>query len=221
MVLLRLQEEAGRAGSASTCEVMRQSLREISFEIKRQLYTGLKGWKYFPDSVAVAWWLDGTESWIAARSRQRTCAKMFKMAEHFGTPEGLEFALIPPGRRILNCSVNDSVAVNLVVSEPFYLSVLPVSVLQCKEMFGYVQPASIDEGEGDHCGVAARSWFEVRSTIRWLNSRYGELGFRFWLPTEREWEYVTSVAFSANAGSAAMMSNEVGVDQEVKLLPMH
>jgi hypothetical protein len=193
---------------------MRQSLREISFEIKRQLYTGLKGWKYFPDSVAVAWWLDGTESWISARSRQRTCAKMFRMAEHFGMPEGLEFALIPPGRKVLNCSVNDSVAVNLVVSEPFYLSVRPMSVLQCKKMFGYGEPASIDEGEGDHRRVAVDPWLEVRSTIRWLNSRYGELGFRFWLPTEQEWEYVSSVAFSANAGSAEMINSEVGVGAE-------
>jgi formylglycine-generating enzyme required for sulfatase activity len=123
-----------------------------------------------------------------AGNHQQRWAEYLGIPVKVTTPQGMEFALIPPGTFLMGSPASepersyDETQHRVTLKKGFYLGVHPVTQAQWKGIMGNT-PTRF---EGDTLPVEMVSWDACQAFVKELSQKTGK---RFRLPTEAEWEY--------------------------------
>ena len=129
-------------------------------------------------------------------------------ASEFTNSLGMKFRLIPAGRFLMGSPANEKgryegeLQHEVILTNPFYMGIYPVTQGEYERVMG----SNPSRFKGERHPVESVSWDDVMAYIERLNSLAEEvnLGRRYRLPTEAEWEY----ACRAGSGTAYFFGDE-------------
>jgi uncharacterized protein (TIGR02996 family) len=181
-------------------DLARQALAdwlEEQGDLRGQLLRWQLNLRQYPDSASVPEWEEGIRTLLA--QGVRPCVPILTNSL------GMQLALIPSGTFLMGSpegvgQADEHPQHEVQISQPFYLGVFPVTQAQWRAVMGNNPSWFCATGDGknsvkglntDHFPVEQVSWEDVQTFLDKLAAlkEEREMGRKYRLPTEAEWEY--------------------------------